>query len=288
MENLIKLRNINSDIDYEAKKVIVSASSYDVESDSRLLIPFTSFDKIGFMNKQGKVIVEPRYTMYYGECYSSKDLIKVSINEPYGFIKNNGELDSRIRTLYGLINYKGDIVLDTIYRKLELPIECRNIATVQNKDCEYGVIDLDGNVIVPFGKYDYIYSFDKGFARVISNKYDYTNLIRIRKYGLIDEQGKEVLPVEYDDIWKSEGKSYNSIRVFRDGIRIDIPFSKLQVENNDSYSPESEWNVFSFKDDYGTHYGEYAGSYAQDVMGYSDDVIGDAFDGEPDAYWNID
>ncbi len=41
-------------------------------------------------------------------------------------------------------------------------------------------------------------------------------------------------------------------------------------------------------DDYGTHYGEYAGSYAQDVMGYSDDVINDAFDGDPDAYWNID
>lgn len=36
------------------------------------------------------------------------------------------------------------------------------------------------------------------------------------------------------------------------------------------------------------HYGEYAGTYAQDVMGYSDDVINDAFDGEPDAYWNID
>ena len=39
---------------------------------------------------------------------------------------------------------------------------------------------------------------------------------------------------------------------------------------------------------YGRHYGEYAGTYAQDVAGYSDDVINDAFDGEPDAYWNID
>ena len=41
-------------------------------------------------------------------------------------------------------------------------------------------------------------------------------------------------------------------------------------------------------DDYGTHYGEFAGSYAQDVMGYSDDVINDAFEGDPDACWNID
>lgn len=28
--------------------------------------------------------------------------------------------------------------------------------------------------------------------------------------------------------------------------------------------------------------------YAQDVADYSDDVINDAFDGDPDAYWNID
>ena len=41
-------------------------------------------------------------------------------------------------------------------------------------------------------------------------------------------------------------------------------------------------------DDYGTHYSEYEGNYVQDVMCYSDDVINDAFDGESDAYWNID
>lgn len=35
-------------------------------------------------------------------------------------------------------------------------------------------------------------------------------------------------------------------------------------------------------------YGKYAGSYAQDHEGYSDDYIDDVFDGFPDAYWNID
>lgn len=41
-------------------------------------------------------------------------------------------------------------------------------------------------------------------------------------------------------------------------------------------------------DEYGAHYGEYAGTYAQDYAGYSDDEIDDAFEGDPDAYWNID
>ncbi len=53
------------------------------------------------------------------------------------------------------------------------------------------------------------------------------------------------------------------------------------VDENDGY--DSVW-----EDDYGTSYGKYAGSYAQDVMGYSDDAIDDAFEGDPDAYWNID
>lgn len=35
-------------------------------------------------------------------------------------------------------------------------------------------------------------------------------------------------------------------------------------------------------------YMDYVGSYAQDEMGYSDDDIDTIFDGDPDAYWNID
>ena len=33
---------------------------------------------------------------------------------------------------------------------------------------------------------------------------------------------------------------------------------------------------------------EYAGTYAHDIEGYSDDDIDTIFDGDPDAYWNID
>jgi hypothetical protein len=39
---------------------------------------------------------------------------------------------------------------------------------------------------------------------------------------------------------------------------------------------------------YLSHFGEYAGTYAQDVAGYSDETINDAFEGDPYAYWNID
>ena len=60
-----------------------------------------------------------------------------------------------------------------------------------------------------------------------------------------------------------------------------IPFTKSEI----TYKASSKERT---NDNYGTHYGEIAGSYAQDVMGYSDDVINDAFEGNPDNYWNID
>ena len=36
------------------------------------------------------------------------------------------------------------------------------------------------------------------------------------------------------------------------------------------------------------NYDNYNGSYAQDVGGWRDQDIDDVFDGDPDAYWNID
>ena len=152
MENQIKL-TIYED-SYKDAKILIPASSFNPKSDSRLLIPFTSFDKIGFMNKQGEVVVEPQYTMYYGDCYSPTDLIKVSINESYGFIKNNGEIDCRIRPMYGIINHRGETVLDTIYYSIVAAVGNWNILTAQNKERKYGVSDMNGNTIVPFGKYD--------------------------------------------------------------------------------------------------------------------------------------
>lgn len=58
------------------------------------------------------------------------------------------------------------------------------------------------------------------------------------------------------------------------------------IDNEDDYNNlDSDEGVF---DAYEDDYDEYAGSCAHDVMGYSDDEINDAVDGEPDAYRNID
>lgn len=190
------------------------------------------------------------------------------------------------------------------------------ISVVQNKAGQYAVIDAEGKEVVPFGRYMWIDGFDSGLARVRTAgvRYNDPNVVavldddfnaiqgkdlasyyadlkrshpeQLSRWGIINMDGEEVLPAEYDNIWNFFGKGRKSTTVENDGSSWHVEFSDLR--GSDYYSEYEEDDSYDDCDDYGTHYGEYAGSYAQDVMGYSDDVINDAFEGDPDMYWNID
>jgi hypothetical protein len=54
------------------------------------------------------------------------------------------------------------------------------------------------------------------------------------------------------------------------------------------FKDEKSRIVVAPKSEYGNSSSEFSGSYASDVAGYSDDAINDAFEGDPDNYWNID
>lgn len=57
------------------------------------------------------------------------------------------------------------------------------------------------------------------------------------------------------------------------------------------YSDDSDMEVIDTFKDYWNEpqtYDRYAGSWAQDIGGYSDNDIDTIFDGDPSAYWNID
>lgn len=55
---------------------------------------------------------------------------------------------------------------------------------------------------------------------------------------------------------------------------------------NEAYDYDNSYNEPSYYEE--QTYGRYAGSYAQDEMGYSDEEIDIVFEGDPSAYWNID
>jgi hypothetical protein len=77
-------------------------------------------------------------------------------------------------------------------------------------------------------------------------------------------------------------------------IKSDFKISDEGTQKlNEKYEVwENEQQESDYDDYYDYHeresYGRYAGSYAQDVEGLSDDFIDEVLDGDPDAYWNID
>lgn len=176
-----------------------------------------------------------------------------------------------------------------------------DVKVVERQDGQYAVIDLDGNQIVPFGKYAWIDGFDHGLARVRIGHSQSTlcvidldgkNTTPWRKWGIINKRGEEVLPVIYNEVWKFYGKNRLSTyveskerggeEVFFHDLDPSIPYPPFHPQfTNRNFDDE-------YEERYGQTFGEFEDSYAQAVMGYSDDVINDAFEGDPDNYWNID
>ena len=108
------------------------------------------------------------------------------------------------------------------------------------------MLRTDGSVVVPFGKYNWIDGFDNGLARVKIG--GVTNGINESKWGLIDEEGEVVLPIEYDTIWTFYGKERNSTNVVKGGFSPNMDFSsilgrdKAYEKKSDSYKSEYEGN----------------------------------------------
>lgn len=263
-------------------RILVPAESYNLSGDKRLLIPFTSGEHIGFINREGEVVVEPKYNMYYGECYNENDLIKVATIKPYGFQRSENKVAAYKRSMYGIIDYQGKVVIDTIYKSIVQAKDSNELFTVQDENYKYSVITAEGKEIVPPGRYNWIDGFDRGFARVKKGKRSNGVVENGNLWGVINKYGEEVMPCIYTNIFNFYGKPYNSIFFDEDNIRKQIPFTSLEDK-------EEEYDLYG-NDIYEERptYSEYNGSYAQDVMGYSDQLIDDVFEGDPDAYWNID
>ena len=163
-----------------------------------------------------------------------------------------------------------------------------DVRVIERSDYKWGVIDSKDNIVVPFDKYDWIEGFDSGLCKVKIGTEPSNLAGNSNKWGIINENGEEVLPCEYDEVWKFYGKNRCSTRIVKDGVATDFYFNDI---NSDLHEQEMKFPEYDFRNpNYRTRetYNDYNGTYAQDIMGWSDQDIDDVFDGEADAYWNID
>ncbi len=72
-----------------------------------------------------------------------------------------------------------------------------------------------------------------------------------------------------------------------EGLLKTLPSINIEVKER-AYDYEENEDECYFDDLDNRHFGKYAGTYAQDEAGWSDEDIDDVFEGYADAYWNID
>ncbi len=292
-------RDINHSVTLDSKeqidygtKILVDRLHYDLKKDDRFLLPFTQNEKIGFINKEAEIIIPASYQFVLDDFYHEKSLVRVG--EIYGvaFERKTSTPAVYLRKRYGLLKTNGELLLPIEYEGIVMPLFSNRIV-LRSYEKGYTVIDFNGNIIVPYGKYNYIDGFDAGVARVKLGKT--TNGLRESgaKWGIIDENGNEILQPIYKNIWNFYNKALQYTRVESDTNIFEFHFSDRKLMPN-GYQREKDAEIQMGMDNYRalqeyreSTYEEYNGSYAQDVMGYSDQDIDDAFDGNPDAYWNI-
>lgn len=129
---------------------------------------------------------------------------------------------------------------------------------VFRKEGRLGYVTYNG-IIIGGDEYDTVEPFHGRFLVSKNNK-----------YGLLAESGKILIPCENEEI----RYNYGDVITVKDGKETIRISSSGETETHPIHEPQ--------------HYSKYAGSYAQEEMGYSDEDIDTIFDGDPSAYWNID
>lgn len=188
-----------SKIDYKTR-IIASSDSHDFEHDRRYLIPFINGSLIGFINRGKEIVLPAKYEIVLDDFDYDFSLVRIGGYFPVSIIDKKGKAHTYLHKRYGLMNAAGDLILPVAFEGLAKPYYGNsNTYTARSFEKGYAVFSEDGNVVVPFGRYDYIDGFDGGFARVkkgtagsIENEGD--------KWGIIDELSNEVVPVEYTHI----------------------------------------------------------------------------------------
>ena len=172
-------------IDFKGK--IVAKAKYDSIKSlpyKEGIVVKTENGKNGLMNMNGKIMIEPKYDSITADGYYNKE----TENKYTGFIVSQ-ETENGIR--YGYINHNCEKLLDVEYNQISRinEIQEESVFLLNQKNGLYGIhknktqlIDNSYNSI----EYDYL------AKRFLVSKQN--------KLGVFDENGKEILKPEFDDI----------------------------------------------------------------------------------------
>ena len=173
-----------------------------IDEEVPLLIPQKREGKFGYVNQNGKFIIQPEYqiALFFGEdcnlLYSPNENVKKYGSKSYATVDKNG--------ISYRINRSGKIVYT--YKPADLGV-CKTeykkpLYNAYRHNGKYGLVE-EGKLVNPADKkhfiiyptYDYLFVMegnDVANPMLVVNKDD--------KFGIIDVKGQTIIPLEYKDI----------------------------------------------------------------------------------------
>lgn len=165
-------------------------------SFSEGLAPAMKDDKWGYIDKEGKVVIDFQYD---GAMPFSEGRALVLKDDYMGFIDK-----------------KGNEVIPCEYENIGQEGFQNGVARVYNQDGEWGLIDRNGKVVVEFGKYDRIGTIsEEGIISVEGELNDDWT----RESGYIDTKGNEIVSLSIDNLglgYPFEGLAVKSTAKYND------------------------------------------------------------------------
>lgn len=284
--------------------------------------------KWGVIDSTGKIMVECKFD---GIWILGDGTIRVS--------DKSGEIP-----MYGLVDEKGNEILPIKYSSLSSFVNGRAAVRigghkVDEMDATYeqkrgvsggkwSVIDKNGNAIldeitISYGTIDNIYLQDNGLM-IVKKVWRNDSYDVVSEYGLLDENGNEILPAIYSSIgrfkdglsivrlseeydWDEDGSddrrwgiidsngkfvkeckyTWKEINAETDENNDNKEFKAPSVIISDTIECDEPSYADSYEEDsYDADYSSYRkyGGY----NGYDDNTIDEAFDGDPSLTWNVD
>ena len=208
------------------------------------LCPVLQNGKIGFINSFAEVVIPPKYDSFIGEFNEPESMIVVYRDNKCGILNTDGlEMLMGEYQSISLIGTQYAIVMNSEYQKGIIEIMTNqmtvpfgeydnfnyyNKVLIARKKLLKGLITPAGKLITPI-QYRWIGEVEYGLLRVIIE--DRTNDVVIKRWGLIDIQGHEVLPAIYDNI--SPIRSNGSVvYAVKDNKTIKFDISNLTQREN--------------------------------------------------------
>lgn len=226
-------------------------------------------EQYGVIDKEGKVIVEARYTNVIIPnperdlfiCYNNEQTEVLNSKNEKQFTKYEAVEPIKLKNvastltyeksvlmykqdgLYGLIDFDGKTITKNIYNWIEnlRPTEGKFLVS---KDEKYGIIDLKGNILVKT-EYDKIssdeyYTEKDGYKKsgFIVSKKDENGY----KYGYIDYTGKNILDLKYNEIERISKEDKNIYLIASENGKYGLYKNSKKIINDEYQSITYEDN----------------------------------------------